>query len=107
MQRRGGGRRLELRVAAHCSGRVEDLDGNAPRLELADRLGLRMHLVMSTGTNDEMVGKLPLNDIEVFDVQGVSVLSPPVRLDPIGQDDHIFVIALAVDDDMPEAILFD
>ncbi len=99
--------RIELAIAAHSLFRWQCLDLHTSLPELLERLGVRMHLPVSTCAHEQPLRKFVDHLLEIGENEPVPIGAPPVTDDTFWQDDHVPGLLLAIDDDAAEAVSID
>jgi hypothetical protein len=80
---------VERVVAADRLAGRQRLDLDAAPAQLLERLRVGRHPAVGAGADDEPLGKLVEDGLEVVEHQPVAVLSPPVREDTAGKEDDV------------------
>ena len=85
---------VDPHIDARSAQNVECLFGN-------------LHATVVAGTDNERLGFLGQDGLEVLPRETVSLLTPSASLDMVRKDDHVSIVAAALDVDMSETIPVD
>jgi hypothetical protein len=105
MKRGGGAPLVRLAVPLDGLGGVMRLDLDPPLAERVEHRRVGLKLAVSPAADDETLGQLVLHLLEVIHHERVTLATPPIGDDAVGQDDQIASVLLAVDDDPPKAVV--
>jgi hypothetical protein len=107
VERGRGAGGVERAVAANRFLCGENLDLDAPAAKAGDRIWVRLQASVYAGAEDEPLGELVEDVLEIFQHQAVPVPAPPVPYDALGEDDDVPRVLLSVDRDVPEPVALD
>jgi Winged helix DNA-binding domain len=105
VQRGGGGAFVELAVTAYRRVGGQALDPHAAPLELRDDRRVGTQLAVGADAEHEPPGQLVEHLVEVLHRQRVALAAPPTADNPVGQDDQITRVLLAIDGEPAEAVI--
>lgn len=99
----GSGRALgiKLAIATNRLRCAKDLDRDAARSELLQRVRIGVHAPVHPGPDQQALGQLWQHLGQVLDHEFMAVAPPPVRHGAIGQQDQVRLFLVPVDHDPP------
>jgi hypothetical protein len=92
-----GGGRVHRAVAAHRVIRREHLDLDSALSEAFDCIRVGDHAPVGAGTDDQTLGQIWENFIQVLEHEAVTIQATPIPDDASREDDEIVSVLLAVD----------
>ena len=107
MQRRRCAGRVELREQPNSLARGDRVDLDAALPERLERSRIGLQAPVGACADHQSLGKLSEDVLEILEDEGVAVTTPPAANDPVGQDDQVSPMLLAVDEHPPELVSLD